>query len=102
MAELKQKLDENQKPLDDYEVIINFQDEDADGKPQQLALSPLKTIQRMKEVDEKYGNLFIDPSAGGTGLLTKKPNPKKGKLESKDFQKMSLKEYEQAKEDGLV
>ena len=95
MARLQQRVGEDGKPLDDYEVIIDFEDIDSDGKTQKLALSPLKTVQRMKELTEKYGNLFVDPTTGGTGLLGTKPTPK-GKVDVKSIK--TLEEYEKYKE----
>ena len=50
-----------------YTTVVKFNDVDTDGNPVVLDLSPQKAIERMKELPDKFGNLFKGDNAGGLG-----------------------------------
>ena len=60
-------LDEVGKPTGAYEPLVKFVDVDDDGKPATLALSPGDAMKRMKELPDRFGNLFMNPGSGGFG-----------------------------------
>jgi len=61
-----QKLDENGKPVDNFEVRMNLMDTDKDDKPIELDLTVNEAIKRMTELPQ-YGNLFEGGKSGGLG-----------------------------------
>jgi predicted RNase H-like nuclease (RuvC/YqgF family) len=63
---LKEILEEGQV-TGKYASVIKFNDIDEDGKPVVLELTPSDAIKRMKELPEKYGNLFKGTATGGLG-----------------------------------
>lgn len=50
-----------------FKAVVKFNDVDGDGNPVILDLSPTKAIERMKELPEKFGNLFKGDASGGLG-----------------------------------
>lgn len=50
-----------------YKPIVKFNDIDDDGKSVIVDLSPPDAIKRMKELPDKYGNLFKGDHSGGLG-----------------------------------
>jgi len=60
-------LDEGGKPTGSYEPLVKFVDVDDDGNPATLSLKPVDAMKRMQELPERFGNLFINPGAGGFG-----------------------------------
>lgn len=58
---------ENGRPTGRYTPIVKFNDINEEGKPVVLELSPADLIKRMKELPEKFGNLFEGTATGGTG-----------------------------------
>lgn len=55
------------KPTGDFLTKIKFNDTDKDGKPVVLDLTVTEVLKRMKELPEKFGNLFVDEKTGGLG-----------------------------------
>jgi hypothetical protein len=58
---------ENGQPTGKYQTLIKFNDVNEDGENVTLDLSPTDTIKRMKELTDKYGNLFEGTATGGVG-----------------------------------
>lgn len=52
------------KPTGDFEVKVVFSDNDKDGNPVVLELSPDATLKRMKELPKRFGNLFKGANSG--------------------------------------
>ena len=50
-----------------FKVVTSFNDSDKDGKPITLALSPNDLIKRMKDIPERFGNLFKSGTVSGLG-----------------------------------
>jgi len=65
-TELSEVL-ENGRPTGRYQPIIKFSDVTDDGKNVVLELAPNDAIKRMKELSDKYGNLFKGTAVSGTG-----------------------------------
>lgn len=55
------------KETGDFEVKIAFPDKTKEGQPVVLELTADETLKRMKEIPEKYGNLFKSGVSGGVG-----------------------------------
>lgn len=66
-TQLSEVLGEDGKPTGAYEPLIKFVDVGEDGKPTTLSLSPSDAMKRMKELPDRFGNLFINPGSGGFG-----------------------------------
>jgi hypothetical protein len=66
-TQLSEVLGEDGKPTGAYQPLIKFVDVDDDGKPTTLSLSPVDAMKRMKELPDRFGNLFMNPGAGGFG-----------------------------------
>jgi len=64
---LVEEVDGEGKGQGTFTPRVKFQDTDNDGKPTILDLSIEEAIKRMKELPEKYGNLFKSNLAGGLG-----------------------------------
>lgn len=62
---LGQVVGDDGKPTGELTPIVKFQDISSDGKPVTLELNPQQVIKRMKELPDKYGNLFKTDAAGG-------------------------------------
>lgn len=78
-------------------VMVQFTDQDADGKPLPVEVSPLDALKRMKELPENFGHLFAAPVNGGLGGNSgKAPNGAKT-----GFRKdMSMDEYLKARKEN--
>lgn len=63
---LTEVLGEDGKPTGRYEPKIKFRDE-KDGKPVELDLTIEECVKRMKELPERFGNLFKSGTQGGLG-----------------------------------
>jgi hypothetical protein len=61
-----QKVDEDGKPTDGFEVRMNLMDTDKNNKPIELDLTVEEGIKRMTELPQ-YGNLFEGGKSGGIG-----------------------------------
>ena len=68
MTRLVEVVGEDNKPTGEYETRVKIQTTDKDGKPVTLDLDPVAAVKQLKEMPEKYGNLFISRQAGGLGL----------------------------------
>jgi hypothetical protein len=64
---LGEVLDAAGKPTGNYEPRVKFNDVDSEGKPVILELTPTQAVKRMKELPEKFGNLFVASGSGGVG-----------------------------------
>jgi len=60
-------LDETGKPTADFVTKISFDDVDKDQKPVTLELTVSETLKRMKEIPDRFGNLFKSNANGGAG-----------------------------------
>lgn len=71
-------LDEAGQPTGTFTAKVKFPDVDKDNKPVILDLPVPDAVKRMKELPEKFGNLFKGTAngglGGGTGTGGKKPN----------------------------
>jgi hypothetical protein len=65
-----EEVDEAGNGKGKFKTVVKFEDTDADGNPVVLDLSPAKTIERMKELPEKYGFLFKGENSSGLGAET--------------------------------
>jgi hypothetical protein len=93
MTRLVEIEDENNKPTGEFETRVRIQTKDQEGKPVTLDLDPLSAVKQLKEMPEKYGNLFISPAEGGLGLR----NLGKGGAAQKPKHQMSTEEYMEAR-----
>lgn len=62
-------LDEQGKPTGEFITKVSFEDVDKDQKPVTLEMTVPETIKRMKELPNRFGNLFksgVVPGAGGS------------------------------------
>ncbi len=50
-----------------YSPVVKFNDKSEDGKDVVLDLSPVDTIKRMKELTDRFGNLFKGTATSGIG-----------------------------------
>jgi hypothetical protein len=60
-------LDEAGKPTADFITKISFDDVDKDQKPVTLELTISETLKRMKEIPDRFGNLFKSNVNSGVG-----------------------------------
>lgn len=58
---------ENGHPTGRYTTVVKFTDINEDGQEVVLELSPSDAIKRMKELTDKYGNLFKGTATSGIG-----------------------------------
>lgn len=61
-------LDEDGKPTGRWEPKVKWDDQDKEGKPVTLDMTPADVVKRMKELP-KFGNLFKSTAAGGLGTM---------------------------------
>jgi hypothetical protein len=66
-TKLVETVDAENKPTGEYEPRIKFSDIDAEGKNITLDLSVNEAVKRMKDLPERFGNLFKSGVAGGLG-----------------------------------
>lgn len=66
------------KETGDFEVKIAFPDKTKEGQPVVLELTADETLKRMKEIPEKYGNLFKSGVSGGVGGNNNGPSGNNG------------------------
>ncbi len=62
-------LDDDGKPTGDYVPKVKFSDKDKEGKDVSLDLTIEEAVKRMKELPDRFGNLFESDSPGGLGGL---------------------------------
>jgi len=67
VTSLQPVIGEDGKPTGDYAPIVKFNDVDSNGKPIVLDLTPQQTVKRMKELPQRFGNLFQSDATGGLG-----------------------------------
>jgi len=67
MTYLSETLGDDGKPTGAFDTMIKFADVDKEGQPVTLELAPDAALKRMQELPERFGNLFINPGAGGMG-----------------------------------
>jgi len=75
---LGEVLDEAGRPTGAYEPLVKFVDVDDNGNPAVLTLKPDDALKRMKELPERFGNLFTNPGAGGFGSTNGEGQPGRG------------------------
>lgn len=92
---VKETVDSEGKPTGVFSTIVHFEDVDSEGKPMTFEITPEEAMTRMKDLPEKYGNLFKSGVAGGLGAAGSN-----GSTKRLDFSKMSAEQYmEQRKKD---
>jgi len=64
---LSEVLGDDGKGTGVFDTLIKFNDVDDDGKPVTNDLAPEAVLKRMQELPDRFGNLFINPGAGGMG-----------------------------------
>ena len=64
---LSPQLGEDGQPNGLFDTMVKFNDVGEDGKPVVLDLAPEAALKRMQELPDQFGNLFINPGAGGMG-----------------------------------
>lgn len=64
---LMDEIGEDGKTTGNQVVRVKFEDTDKDGKPIQLTLPVKEAVKRMKELPERFGNLFKGAGSGGVG-----------------------------------
>ncbi len=95
---LKEATDAEGNPTGRYVPRVAYPDTDKEGKQVTLDLTVPEAVKRMRETPEKFGNLFKDTAAGGTGTL---PGDKLGV--DVDITKMTIDQYmEYRKKVGLA
>lgn len=62
-------LGDDGKPTGQFVPKVKFADKDKDGKAIELDLTIEESVKRMKELPERFGNLFESDSTGGLGGL---------------------------------
>ena len=65
---LQPVIGDDGKPTGDYAPVVKFHDVDSNGKPIVLDLSPQQAVKRMRELPQKFGNLFQSDATAGLGL----------------------------------
>lgn len=71
-----QDVDDEGKPIDSWTAKVKFDDLNKDGKPIQLDLPVADALKRMKELPDRFGNLFKGAAVGGAGGNTGTPGRK--------------------------
>ena len=66
-SKVVEALDDKGKPVGNFIVQIAFDDVDKDKKPVTMQLTPAEAVKRMKELPERFGNLFKSGVRGGLG-----------------------------------
>ena len=84
--------DEGGKDTGGFKPVVTFDDKDADGKAfTNEAMVISEAVKRMKEMPDKFGNLFKETMAGGvggdSGSGNSGPGMKPGELDPKAYQK---------------
>ena len=69
------KLVENQEN-GSLEIKVRFDDVDKDDKPVTLELAPKEAVKRMKDLPDRFGNLFKNNATGGLGSMNTSTNGK--------------------------
>ena len=70
-AEIIEELDDSAKPKGSFAVKVTIDTLDKDKKPIKLKVSPSDAVKSMKDVPEKFGNLFKSGVKPGTGAGNK-------------------------------
>ena len=95
-ARLVEETDDEGNGLGKFGVKIKFQHTDKEGKPVTLDLTPDEAIKLMKDIPDKYGNLFKTSLSSGLGGGNNKP------IKDIDLKNMSRDQYmEWRKKEGL-
>lgn len=84
-------LDDDDNPTGKFVTQVDFEDQGEDGKPLNVQLTLTEVIGRMRELPDRYGDLFEAPGKGGIG----KAGGGKGAGTAKDGFRagMSMEEY---------
>jgi len=92
MLQNKVKLIEDKdtegNPTGLYIPKMTFEDHDAEGKPLRLELTVSEAVKRMKDLPDRYGNLFKSGVNGGVG-----GNNGGGRVKKEDPSKLSMDKY---------
>ena len=77
-----------------FEAVVSIRDEDAEGNSIVTTLPIDKAVARMRELPNRYGNLFESDQKGGVGkgTMMSDGNPLAGSVP--DFSKMTVAEYQ--------
>ena len=57
----------SKKEITGYKAIVRFNDRDEEGKEVTRELSISDAVKRMREMDDRYGNLFLNERESGSG-----------------------------------
>lgn len=87
-TKLVEKSDEEGKGTGQFETVVDFADQDSEGKPITTTMTIPEVIKRMSELPDLYGNLFEGSKSGGLG-----GNSGTGGGRPGDPSKMSTEEY---------
>ena len=71
-----EELDSDGNPTGNFRTLVNFQDEDKEGNPIVLDLSPKEALKRMNDKPDQYGNLFKQNVTSGMNLNRNAPGSK--------------------------
>lgn len=88
-TKLVELRDDDGNPTGSYEGIVDFADNDDDGKPIIVQMSIPQAIKRMSDLPDKYGNLFEGQKISGTGTSSGSGSPGN----KADPSKMSTEDY---------
>ena len=71
-----EELDSDGNSTGNFKTLVNFSDEDKDGNPITLDLSPKEALKRMNDKPDQYGNLFKQNVTNGMSLNRNSPGSK--------------------------
>jgi hypothetical protein len=66
-TDLKPVIDDAGKPTGQHQVVVTLDVPDKDGNIEVKQLTPSTALKVMKELPQRYGNLFVSTEAGGLG-----------------------------------
>ncbi len=59
--------EKTKKETGDFQIVVDLEDEDSEGKPTKSTLTPVEAVARMKELPGRYGYLFKANVVSGVG-----------------------------------
>lgn len=96
---LIEELDGEGNPTGNLVPKVKITGRDKEGKDKQLDLSVIEAVKVMKEIPERYGNLFKSTATGGFGFGTGVKGQGNGNV---DISKMTTEEYVKARREGKI
>ena len=95
-TQLVEVLDEQKEPTGRFQPVATFTGVDEDGKEAEEKLPVSEAIKRMKELPEKYGNLFKSNTKSGLGGFSGV------KTNTVDIGNMSMEDYARRRKAGKI